>query len=123
IVRWQGRRRVERFLERLYRATKAEDPDGLVTYVNYPTTEYLHLSFLDIVCFNVYLEQRDQLDAYLARLQNIAGERPLIIAEVGLDSARNGESTHADVLAWQLRTTFAAACSAAVLFAWTVEWY
>jgi beta-galactosidase/beta-glucuronidase len=32
IVRWYGRRRVERFLERLYRAAKAEDPDSLVTY-------------------------------------------------------------------------------------------
>src|SRR5262249_17374393 len=123
IVRWQGRRRVELFLERLYRATKAEDPDGLVTYVNYPTTEYLHLSFLDIVCFNVYLEQRDQLDAYLARLQNIAGERPLIIAEIGLDSARNGEWTQADVLAGQLRTTFAAGCAGAFVFRWTDGWH
>ena len=51
IVRWLGRRRVERFLERLYRAAKAEDPEGLVTYVNYPSTEYLELPFLDLVCF------------------------------------------------------------------------
>ena len=36
IVRWHGRRRIERFLKRLYRAAKAEDPDALVTYVNYP---------------------------------------------------------------------------------------
>ena len=41
IVRWHGRRRIERFIERLYNAAKAEDPAGLVTYVNYPTTEYL----------------------------------------------------------------------------------
>ena len=40
----------------LYWAVKAEDPEGLVTYVNYPTTEYLQLPFLDLVCFNVYLE-------------------------------------------------------------------
>ena len=38
IVRWYGKRRVEQFLERLYRAAKDEDPAGLVTYVNYPTT-------------------------------------------------------------------------------------
>src|SRR5262249_16866753 len=37
IVRWQGRRRVERYLERLHRAVKAEDREALVTYVNYPT--------------------------------------------------------------------------------------
>jgi O-antigen biosynthesis protein len=68
IVRWHGRSRVARHLERLYHAAKEEDPGGLVTYVNFPTTEYLHLPFLDFVCFNVYLEQRDRLEAYLARL-------------------------------------------------------
>jgi len=47
IVRWHGARRVERFIKRLYRAVKSEDPSALVTYVNYPTTEYLNLSFLD----------------------------------------------------------------------------
>jgi len=61
IVRWYGRRRVERFLERLHRAGKAEDPQGLVIYVNYPTTEYLHLPFIDLVCFNVYLESQERL--------------------------------------------------------------
>ena len=48
---------------------KREDPEALVTYVNFPTTEYLELEFVDIFCFNVYLEQRDRLEAYLARLQ------------------------------------------------------
>src|SRR5437016_8871791 len=68
MARWLGRRKIERYLERLYRAVKAEDPDGLVTYVNYPTTEYLHLPFLDLVCFNVYLESKPRFDAYLDRL-------------------------------------------------------
>ena len=40
------------------RAAKAEDPEGLVTYVNYPTTEYLQLPFVDFVSFNVYLEEQ-----------------------------------------------------------------
>src|SRR5438093_929466 len=61
IVRWHGRRRVERFLARLYRAAKAEDPAGLVTYVNYPSTEYLQLPFVDLLCFNVYLEGQQGL--------------------------------------------------------------
>src|SRR2546427_8476647 len=58
IVRWHGRRKLERFLERLYHAAKEEDPGGLVTYVNYPSTEYLQLPFLDLVCANVYLESQ-----------------------------------------------------------------
>ena len=86
MVRWVGRKPVERYIERVYRAIKEEDPDGLVTYVNYPTTEYLQLPFLDLLSFNVYLETRERLEAYLARLQNIAGERPLLMSEVGLDS-------------------------------------
>src|SRR3989442_3784223 len=32
MARWLGRRKIERYLARLYRAVKAEDPDGLVTY-------------------------------------------------------------------------------------------
>jgi GT2 family glycosyltransferase len=123
IVRWHGRRRVERFVEQLYRAAKAEDPEGLVTYVNYPTTEYLHLPFLDLACFNVYLESRDRLDAYLARLHNLAGERPLLMAEIGLDSRRHGEDTQAHVLHRQLRTAFGSGCAGAFVFAWTDEWH
>ncbi|WDT74126.1 MAG: glycosyltransferase [Candidatus Manganitrophus sp.] len=123
IVRWHGPARVERYLERLYLAAKEEDPGALVTYVNYPTTEYLQLPFLDLVCFNVYLESQTSLDAYLARLQNIAGERPLIMAEIGLDSRRNGEENQARTLDWQIRTTFAAGCAGAFIFSWTDEWH
>src|SRR5207302_5482155 len=89
MARWLGRRRIERYLERLYRAVKEEDPGGLVTYVNYPTTEYLQLPCLDLVCFNVYLESQDRFEAYLARLQNLAGDRPLLMSEPGLDGLRH----------------------------------
>ena len=66
IVRWYGRKRVERFIKRLHRTVKDEDPEVLVTYVNYPTTEYLELPCLDFVSFNVYLESQRALEAYLA---------------------------------------------------------
>src|SRR5207302_1047159 len=82
IVRWHGHRALERYLHRLYLAAKSEDPAGLVTYVNYPSTEYLHLPFLDFIAFNVYLESRDKMQAYLERLQNIAADRPLVMAGV-----------------------------------------
>ncbi|HLB27512.1 MAG TPA: glycosyltransferase [Dehalococcoidia bacterium] len=123
IVRWHGRRRVEAFLRRLYRAAKQEDPDGIVTYVNYPTTEYLNLDFIDALCFNVYLESQGELEAYLARLQNLAAECPLVMTEIGLDSRRHGEERQAEVLDWQVRKVFAAGCAGAVVFAWTDEWY
>ena len=123
IVRWHGRRRVERFLEKLYRIAKTEDPEGLVTYVNYPSTEYLQLPFSDIFCFNVYLEARPTLEGYLARLQNLAGNRPLLMAEIGLDSRRNGFEKQAQALDWQINTAFAAGCCGAFVFAWTDEWH
>ena len=123
MVRWLGRGKVERYLQRLCRAIKAEDPEGLVTYVNYPSTEYLELPFLDLVCFNVYLEGEEPFTAYLARLQNVAGDRPLLMSEIGLDSLRNGEAAQARVLDWQVRATFAAGCAGAFIFSWTDEWY
>src|SRR3954469_11004511 len=123
IVRWHGRKRAERWLERLYRAAKQEDPDALVTYVNFPTTEYLELPFVDFCCFNVYLESQETLSAYLARLQNLAGEQPLVMAEIGLDSRSNGEEEQARSLGWQVRTAFRAGCAGAFVFAWTDEWH
>jgi GT2 family glycosyltransferase len=123
IARWHGRGKIESFIERLYHAAKAEDPEGLVTYVNYPSTEYLRLPFVDILCFNVYLESQKTLDAYLGRLHNLAGDQPLVMAEIGLDSRRNGEAVQAKVLDWQVRTAMAAGCAGAFVFAWTDEWH
>ncbi len=123
IVRWHGPRNVERFLHRLYLAAKTVDPDALVSYANYPTTEYLDARFLDFVSFNVYLEDRNALQRYLYRLQNIAGEMPLLITEFGLDTARNGEALQAEVLGWQIEDLFAAGCAGGFIFSWTDEWH
>ena len=59
-----------------------------MTYVNYPSTEYLDLPFLDLVCFNVFVEDESVLEAYVSLPQNIAGDRPLMLTEVGLDGRR-----------------------------------
>src|SRR4051794_37501657 len=69
IVRWHGRKRIEAWLDRLCRAVREEAPGALVTYVNYPTTEYLEVRGADFVAFNVFLEKPEQLEAYLPRLQ------------------------------------------------------
>lgn len=122
IVRWHGRRGVERFIERLYRAAKSVDPEALVTYANYPSTEFLHLPFLDFVCFNVFLEQEPALERYLAHLQTLAGDRPLVVSELGLDSQRHGLTAQARALAGQLRVAYGAGCAGGFVFAWTDEW-
>ena len=69
------------------------------------------------------LESQERLEAYLARLQNIAGELPLVMAEIGLDSRRNGLDVQASSIEWQVRTAFAYGCAGALVFAWTDEWY
>jgi GT2 family glycosyltransferase len=91
--------------------------------VNFPSTEYLQLPFVDFVSFNVYLEEQERLEAYLARLHNIAEDRPVIMAEIGLDSIRNGEDAQAQGLDWQVQTTFAAGCAGTFIFSWTDEWF
>jgi O-antigen biosynthesis protein len=123
VVRWIGRRRVERFIERLERAARSEDPGGLVTYVNYPTTEYLQTPGSDLACFNVYLESPDRYEAYLARLQNLAGDKPLVMTELGLDSRAHGKQRQAETLAWQVRGAFSAGCAGTFVFSWTDEWH
>ena len=123
IVRWYGKEKIEVFLKQLYHAVKEVDKQALVTYVNYPTTEYLDLGFLDFDCFNVYLETPDKLGKYIARLHNLSGNRPLILAEIGLDSYRNGTQKQAEVLSWQIETIFAKGCAGMFVFSWTDEWW
>ena len=123
IVRWYGKSKIEAFIKQLYKGVKAIDPTSLVTYVNYPTTEYLDLNFLDFNCFNVYLETPEKLSAYISRLHNLSGERPLVLAEIGLDSLRKGKELQANTLAWQIKTVFAQGCAGMFVFAWTDEWW
>ena len=123
VVRWHGRVRVERFLRSLYLDAKAAAPDTLFTYVNFPPTEFLDLPFFDICAFNVYLHREPELRAYLARLQHIAGHKPLLLTEAGADSIREGEAGQAEITAMHIRTAFEEGACGAVAFAWTDEWW
>jgi GT2 family glycosyltransferase len=122
LVRWYGRRRIEAFLNELYDAVKAEAPEALVTYACHPPTEHLHLPFLDVVSFNVYLEREPEFRRYLGRLHTLAGDRPLLLTELGLDSATHGEPTQARVLDWQLRAASEKGLCGAMVYGWTDDW-
>jgi len=123
IVRWYGKEKIEKFLKQLYQAVKEVALDALVTYVNYPTTEYIDLSFIDFICFNIYLETPEKLSNYISRLHNLAGDRPLVMAEIGLDSSRHGLAKQAEILQWQIETIFGKGCAGLFVFAWTDEWW
>ncbi len=123
IVRWHGAHSIERFLKQLYDDVKKAAPHKLVTYVNYPPTDYLDLSFLDFVCFNVFLRHEADFKAYLAKLHNIAGNRPLVLTELGADSIRHGEDEQSRYLDWQLREAYKGGAAGACVFSWTDDWY
>ena len=123
IVRWHGRIRVQRFLHDLYADAKAVAPETLLTYVNYPPTDYLDLSCFDVCAFNVYLHREAELRNYLRRLQHIAGNKPLLLAEAGADSLREGETGQAALTSMQLRVAFEEGFCGAIAFAWTDEWW
>jgi GT2 family glycosyltransferase len=122
LVRWYGRKRIESFLRELRDIAVAESPNTLVTYVNHPPTESLDLPFLDVVSYNVYLEREPEFRAYVDRLQMLAGDRPLFLAEIGLDSRAHGEGEQAKFLNWQLRAVFEKGLCGAAVYSWTDEW-
>jgi GT2 family glycosyltransferase len=123
IMRWYGPARVRRFLAELADEVREQSPDALVSYVSYPSTEYLELDFLDFLSFNVYLHDDAALRGYLARLQNLAGFKPLVLSEFGADSLREGESEQARILAGTAIATAQLGLAGAVAFAFTDEWH
>jgi GT2 family glycosyltransferase len=123
IVRWHGPERVRHFLKRLVAAVKEIHPAGLVSYANFPSTEYLTIDFTDFLCFNVYLHQEEAFRRYISRLHNLAVDRPLVLTEFGIDSMREGEREQARILSWQIRTAFAMGAAGTFVFAWTDEWF
>lgn len=123
IVRWHGAHKVEKFLAKLAGIVRENDPGALVTYANYPSTEYLKLPFLDFLSVNVYLHDEKAFRPYVKRLQNIACDMPLVLSEFGMDSMRHGEQAQADFLQWQVKAAFEEGVSGTMVFAWTDEWY
>jgi len=45
------------------------------------------------------------------------------MAEIGLDSRRNGEAAQAESLSWHIAAAFEAGCAGAFVYAWTDEWF
>jgi GT2 family glycosyltransferase len=123
IVRWHGARRIERFLRELADAARQADPGRLVTYANYPPTEYLDLSFLDFATFNVYLHDLETFRRYLLRLMNLVGDKPLVLGEIGMDTLRHGEPAQAEFLAGHVREATAVGLAGSFVFTWTDEWF
>jgi len=123
IVRWHRPDKVRTFLQELYAISKDLAPEAMVSYANFPPTEYLGLDFLDFISFNVYLHHEPAFRKYLSRLQNIATDKPLVLTEFGIDSMREGTAHQAEILSWQVRAAYEAGVAGTFVFAWTDDWF
>ena len=123
IVRWYGPQRIAGFLRELVGLIKSVEPTALVGYANFPSTEYLETDFTDFLAFNVYLHSEPEFRRYLSRLHSLAGDRPLVLTEFGIDSFHEGETMQASTLSWQVRAALDMGVAGTVVFSFTDEWY
>lgn len=125
VLRWFGTKEIADVIGELADVVREVDPDQLVTYANFPTAEYLPLDGLDFLTFNVFLERQVDFRRYLTRLHHLAGDRPLVLGEVGLDAGTTGEGEQrqADFLDWQLETAMERGVAGTCVFSWTDEWH
>ena len=123
IARWSGVSRVEWFIDELVREGKAIDPGALCTFTSFPPTEFLQPREIDFHCFNVYLHHRPSFEGYLARLQMLADNKPLVLGEFGMDSIREGETHKCEFLKWQIETCFRNGLAGCVVFSFTDDWF
>ncbi|MFN8543415.1 MAG: glycosyltransferase [Candidatus Binatia bacterium] len=124
IVRWYGPRRVQEFLRTLVQEVKQRAPHALVSYANFPSTEYLDLQeFVDFLSFNVYLHREAAFRRYISRLQNLAEDKPLVLTEFGVDSIREGRDAQATLLSWMVPAAFEAGAAGTFVFSWTDDWF
>jgi O-antigen biosynthesis protein len=123
MVRWLGAKRVTEFVEHLVNIARREDPRALYSYASYPPTEYLLPQNVDFLTFNVYLHRREDFERYLARLQNLAEDKPLIMGEFGMDTIRHTEEEQEEMIGWHLDSVVRGGLAGTILYAWTDEWF
>jgi len=124
IARFVGREKVQRFIDELCDIVKEEAPDCLVTFASFPTIEYIQPRHIDFVCFNVYLHDEQTFRNYLARLQNIAGEKPLMLGEYGIDTMReHTPRRQAEILCAHVRAVFDEGLAGTFIFCYTDDWF
>ncbi|MFT5905987.1 MAG: glycosyltransferase involved in cell wall biosynthesis [Cryomorphaceae bacterium] len=122
IARWIGPVRVKKSLEELIDFCRELAPEVLIGYSNYPSSEYLEPGNADFTGFNIYLEDRGKFADYLPRLHHLAGDRPVLISEFGIDSKFHGVEKQAEVLKWARQEALDAGIAGTTIFAWSDRW-
>lgn len=122
VARWIGLVRVRESLEELIDLCRGLAPDVLIGYSNYPSSEYLEPGNADFTGFNIYLEDREKFSNYLARLHHLAGDRPVLVSEFGLDSKQHGAEAQQEMLLWARQEALDAGIAGTTMFAWSDRW-
>ncbi len=123
MARWLGVQRVTEFIENLVATARDADPSALFSYASYPPTEYLLPENVDFLTFNVYLHNQEDFERYLARLQNLGTDKPLLLGETGMDTIRHTEAEQAEMLRWHVQSVVRGGLAGTIIFSWTDEWY
>jgi GT2 family glycosyltransferase len=123
LVRWMGPARVRQAIEQLISLGRRTAPEVMFAYANFPSTEYLEPENADFTAFNIYLEDETAFRSYVKRLHHIAGDRPLVISEFGLDTRRNGLARQAESLRWALDIAHEEECAGLTVYAWSDRWW
>ena len=122
LVRWMGPAAVREAIESLIELGRGIAPHLLFAYANYPSTEYLEPANADFSAFNIYLESPEPYAAYLRRLQNIAGDRPLVVSEFGMDSIRNSAEKQTETIGWAQEISHREETAGFTVFSWSDLW-
>ncbi len=119
VIRWMGISNLIEELEQLIEIGHEVDPGALFSYANSLATENLLPRNQDFVAFNLYPKSGEELATDLAHLQNLAGDKPLLISRLGVDSSVVGEEVQADLLAGFIECCGAAGVAGTVVFSWS----
>lgn len=122
MVRWMGVLNVKRALEGLIELGRELCPELLFAYSNFPTTEYMEPENADFTAMNIYLERQEDFAGYLPRLHNVAGDRPVLLSEFGLDTRRNDEGAQKEAMLWCVRESLMAGIAGVTTYAWSDYW-
>ncbi len=53
----------------------------------------------------------------------LAGDKPLLLGETGIDSQREGEARKCEILSWQIEHSFRGGLAGAIVFSFTDDWF
>jgi GT2 family glycosyltransferase len=116
-------------LRDLYQAVKSLDSQHPITSANWPPAKDLDLRFFDITSFNLYPLWPPEVvamgyGAYIIRvLQPIAGDKPLLLTEFGVNSIEAGEDGQARLLRQSWNGIRESGAVGGIIFEFADEWW